>query len=711
MEKQAVGNLDPPQRRAKDVVKSFLTQFETQLSALERGLTGIAAHKAWSTLCEAIEQFGRDLARSQSYYDVDEDLMESVRVALLTLLELDEERVRMKTAEALRDIVKDLFLRQYFHDETEGFGLTMMYGIASNANRGLTLRPTTLGDSSMIAMDDTTGWHFLESYTLAMHSTLLGLADSGSSKGRETFWELLDAEVELEGERVKTVDAVLVTAGRHRSRHVRERAQCFIANFFALSTACVNDVVKVAMTRPCGEGQTAKTLLDLALEVVAEGLEDDWSQIRYVATDALDKVLSACMCVTEKNDLTEDTLTLGTHWATLVPRLCLNRFHAAKSVQTLSLDVWIRHFGPGALGRTLLGRYNAQTLAYYVSMTHARNHMVAEAACHSLSEYCAKLSPSLSAPYYADALDALDACLRDERWPVKDAACLASGTLWRVMDLPLSQSVPTLSLPLPAALSVPRSESLSLSLVQRVAVFLSLYRECLRDCIWSVRENAAIAVGETLKSKDCDVATIARTSALQYVTDKLMDALPRGEGERETATAFSFLPREMVAAAEDRKREREKEAMALMPSINPMGVVSSVSGSMPNTVNRRGWGCCIDCVDLREALPWEVSQGALYLLREIALSHRDNALSLCACSVRTPEGESVSPFTAVGLLLQSTAYASFDKLHAVTYQEMPAVLEKMFEWSKAGDCNERDGETLKKEVLGLRDAMLATAER
>jgi hypothetical protein len=42
---------------------------------------------------------------------------------------------------------------------------------------------------------------------------------------------------------------------------------------------------------------------------------------------------------------------------------------------------------------------------------------------------------------------------------------------------------------------------------------------------------------------------------------------------------------------------------------------------------RVSWGCCLDCMELRSGSPWEASDGCIYLIRELASSHPEEAMT------------------------------------------------------------------------------------
>ena len=74
----------------------------------------------------------------------------------------------------------------------------------------------------------------------------------------------------------------------------------------------------------------------------------------------------------------------------LLPRMCLNRYYVAEGVRIFSQKSWAQV--AGSEGKTLIERYIAETVDYYISQSEAENHAVREAACACIAELGAKVS-------------------------------------------------------------------------------------------------------------------------------------------------------------------------------------------------------------------------------------------------------------------------------------------------------------------------------
>jgi hypothetical protein len=92
-------------------------------------------------------------------------------------------------------------------------------------------------------------------------------------------------------------------------------------------------------------------------------------------------------------------------------------------------------------------------------------------------------------------------------------------------------------------------------------------------------------------------------------------------------------------------------------------------------------------------------------------------LSSAADAERETETQRVSVLEAISLLLQNTSYQSFDKLHAVIYQESPVIIETLLkiaremEREKESSTNGESDNVLLMQTIKLREVLLAMTER
>ena len=140
-------------------------------------------------------------------------------------------------------------------------------------------------------------------------------------------------------------------------------------------------------------------------------------------------------------------------------------------VESAALQNWKAVVGDQ--GRLLLTAHIDSVSNYYIEMTKAKNHEISEAACHSIAELVSKLDQEAVRPMIPDLVVALHACLLDPSWPVRDAACVATGVMVRHFPVETESYLDS---------------------------FLVAWFSHLKDAIWSIRENAA--VGKPIHQND-----------------------------------------------------------------------------------------------------------------------------------------------------------------------------------------------------------------
>lgn len=234
---------------------------------------------------------------------------------------------------------------------------------------------------------ETEGWRGLETTLLALGALVKGSGSVAASCTDGAFEDILTC---------------IDRARPHPNRFVRE-AGLILLNACALSAAFVSpDLVD----------PTVSKVAKACLPSLQEGLQDNWSQVRYVASVATRTILS---------NLTRDARE--PFYDVLLPRMCLNRHYVAEGVRNYSQETWRSVLGTD--GRRLLKERLHFVIDFYVSQTGAENHAVREAACQSLGEAVLRLETSSVANEVGRVISALVDCFKDESWPVRDHACRA----------------------------------------------------------------------------------------------------------------------------------------------------------------------------------------------------------------------------------------------------------------------------------------------
>lgn len=293
--------------------------------------------------------------------------------------------------------------------------------------------------------------------------------------------------------------------------------------------------------------------------VLSITLSDNWSQVRMAASTLCRTLFEVLL----RNDCTQEDLQV--FYPDLLPRMCLNRFYLAQGVKIYSQKTW----------EIILGNKGIETVAnnigrvakYYVECCDADNHVVREAACQAVAELAKKVGshPEFATqlePFVPMLLQALLMCFHDESWPVRDEACTACGTFAKAYP-----SVAETELPL----------------------LYSRWTEQVTDQIWSVREGAAIALSDAMCAYGKDFQR------------KLIN-----------------LMHELLPGAKDEPPMSMEEYKARQNDINAHTNSQLYScGSLAPKLKKGG---CSDCIVTRPKAPWERTDGAIYLLREICVN-------------------------------------------------------------------------------------------
>jgi hypothetical protein len=146
------------------------------------------------------------------------------------------------------------------------------------------------------------------------------------------------------------------------------------------------------------------------------GLMDHWSEVRLAAS----MVSLQFLTMEEKRYSQDDILRM------LLPKMALNRHHAADRIRSFSRDAWYTILGPGG-GKKILADNIDETINYYIGQLDADNSGVREAACHSLCEITTSLGKNLMESRIGTIVARLMVTIRDDSWAVREGACFAIG--------------------------------------------------------------------------------------------------------------------------------------------------------------------------------------------------------------------------------------------------------------------------------------------
>ncbi|GLI70399.1 hypothetical protein VaNZ11_015182 [Volvox africanus] len=302
-------------------------------------------------------------------------------------------------------------------------------------------------------------------------------------------------------------------------------------------------------------------------ERLADGMGDNWSQVRYAACVSTRSLLEWLGEGEEREAL----------MPVLLPPMCLNRYYVAEGVRLYAQETWLRVMGEG--GRAAVARHIGPVVTHYTLQARANNHAVREAACACIAELMEKVDRTAVGPHVPALFRSLVVCFKDMSWPVRDAACIAAGR---------------------AVLAYP-GEMRPLA-----GEMLGLWLAHLGENIPTVRANSAVALAKALRAYGDEV--------LPALLAALDDMLLRAREQAAESSKYSGLRNETQFGVAARKaRDNDPQ----VHSDQEMFSCGSLMARFSTSYLIRSDGC-MDHGFSRDKEPWEVSDGAVHLLREVA---------------------------------------------------------------------------------------------
>nr|CCA23759.1 conserved hypothetical protein [Albugo laibachii Nc14] len=391
--------------------------------------------------------------------------------------------------------------------------------ISINGMESLPSTPKT--PSTPHRLDDVSGWKALETSLCAWKFIIEG---NGKMFLRESDSQQIDWPFQYLT--APLFDLLTKQSVFHVNRHVR------VVGLDIVSVLCNAATLECL----CQVGKFTQKLC----ECIVRGLQDNWSQVRYAASISV----RAFLFKLSLKDREE-------YYPIIVPRLCFNRYYVAERVQKHSQETW--QLVMGDQGRQIVAKYADYIVDYYVEMT---NHCVREAACHCIAELVSKVDPDAIRKHAQRLMVALLTCFRDSSWIVRDAACLSTGKF--VLGFPEE--------------SRPYLEEL-----------FALWFDHLSDEIWSVREDAAIALGNVIQAYGVEALDRVKSITEEYLT------LARKQAPMSQTEYDDILRSE--------KKHRSKQAFSCC-SLEPK---------------------FLERPEKRPKALWEHTDGAIYLVRELCV--------------------------------------------------------------------------------------------
>ena len=400
--------------------------------------------------------------------------------------------------------------------------------------------------------------------------------DSEGWKSLETSMRNLQHAIEAIGTSLYKFDLgkileVIERAIAHLNRFVREISYFVINAIFEAS-------VGVDKTPNYGRFED---FADKLVPLVAKGLSDNWSQVRYASS-----LCCRSFYLVAKGCQEQNLAIFEKYNAELVPRMCLNRYYVAEGVRRYSIETWKQVFGEQ--GKQVVVKYATAVCQYYISQSQADNHAVREAACHCIGELCTKVvsqgepeeAKNALREHIRPLLDTLVDCFKDESWPVRDSACIACGSF--VATFPEE--------------SEPKFEELC-----------QLWIAHLSDNIFSVRQNSAVALAKVYEGASM-YRPILFERFEKYIREHIYKA--KTDQAEKSETLKSLTNETQFGVAKD--KPHVQNADDLMHENNQMYSCGSLAPKL-----KRGGGC-MDHGFQRAQEPWEMSDGCIFLIQELS---------------------------------------------------------------------------------------------
>ncbi|EDQ91390.1 uncharacterized protein MONBRDRAFT_23736 [Monosiga brevicollis MX1] len=547
--------------KARDGLLQALTDSAIDMASVETMLEDQLnqADEPWESLHGALITIHAIYQRTtEQTPGLSREFAERTAPRLTALLRHREPRIRESTGQALADACARHGVFIYENHARD----VVMNSIKDNLERHVTaeelaLKRERLGISESDSNDvfhESEGWKTLETGCKALRQIAEACGPAFAPYITSDLLELVFAAI------------------AHTNRFVRETGYYLCNQFVRI----IREDGTVAPPMPYDEFKMRMA------QQLAIGLADNWSQVRMAASVATRSFLES---------ISEEGRT--TLYDLLLPRLCINRYYVAAGVRNFCQEAWKELFQDR--GRQLIAEHIAATVEFYVKQAQADNHAVREAACACIAELGLKIEYDALRPYVKQLLDCLLEAFEDESWPVRDAACIASGRFLGAFPIEAKGE------PLDA--------------------FLKLYFHHLGDNIWSVRENAAVAIGNVCKSFGDD------PKVKEFVLKKIDEMLPQAHQQSENSESFVAL--------------ENVTSFGVAPSVGTPNKVSySFNDPDPTHTDQQMFSCgslapklkrkggCMDCAFHRPQEPWERSDGCMYLLRELSALLPDEVAGL-----------------------------------------------------------------------------------
>lgn len=209
-------------------------------------------------------------------------------------------------------------------------------------------------------------------------------------------------------------------------------------------------------------------------------------------------------------------------------------------------------------------------------------------------------------------------CFNDDSWPVRDEACLACGTF---------------------CIAYPEECKPELSLL------FSKWTEQLTDQIWSVREDAAVALGDAVEAYGA--------SMFDQVLAVVKESLPGAKNQPA------------MTQEEYKRRQNDIESHTNSQLYS--------CGSLAPKLRKSGAGRigCGDCKVTRPKAPWEATDGCIYLIRELCIRFCTNGPGTMQEGIALTDEILIPIMTELADVCRVKHFPQSDDLRTTLWKQLP----------------------------------------
>lgn len=310
---------------------------------------------------------------------------------------------------------------------------------------------------------------------------------------------------------------------------------------------------------------------------LGSGLCDEWANVRMEASVALRTFLSALQTPVRRECFYDE----------LLPRMCVNRYYVAVGVATYSRETWRLILGDQ--GKETVVRWLQTIVPFYIMQTKLANSESREAAIKCIGELAARVDRVAVSPFAVAVFEALLPRLsRVDAWEVKASACNSIKDLVRTF---------------------PAEFNLSANFPQLLPSLSAL----LADAVFSVREGAAIVLGELVRASGENAGDLVLQLCIDGLKAATRETDERAKYGKEDLAGWKRAQDNDVALHSNQDTIDCCAVGELDPDDSEMLDNLSLSAIYTRAQKNK--------LDLRHN-SWERTDGCLYLVRELAVSGR-----------------------------------------------------------------------------------------